>query len=231
MGSDPAKDKDALGDERPQHRVYVPEFHISRYPVTNAQYAVFVRVTGLEPQGHWKNVQGRNVQIPIGKENHPVNFVSWHDAIFFCEWLSRETGKFFRLPTEAEWEKAARGTDGRIYPWGDESATSELCSFGLTVGDTTSVGRYSPRGDSPYGCADMAGNVWEWTQSLYRSYPYDPDDGREDVRVRGNRVLRGGAFEDEIRHIRCASRLRKGPSSRDRFTGFRCVFPASDSES
>jgi hypothetical protein len=111
MGSDPAKDKDAEDAEQPQHRVYLSEFYIGKYPVTNVQYAAFVKATKHEEPVHWK--PGK---IPSGKENHPVVNVSWHDAVAFCQWLSRETGKAFRLPTEAEWEKAARGTDGRRWP-------------------------------------------------------------------------------------------------------------------
>lgn len=134
---------------------------IGKTPVTNAQYAAFVEATKRKVPKHWKRLL-RQDRIPSGKENHPVVNVSWYDAVAFCRWLSQETGQPFRLPTEAEWEKAARGADGRIYPWGDEQLTNELCYLGS---GTTPVGRYSPQGDSPYGCADMAGNVWEWTQS------------------------------------------------------------------
>ncbi|MBI1882373.1 MAG: SUMF1/EgtB/PvdO family nonheme iron enzyme, partial [Chloroflexi bacterium] len=115
MGSDPAQDKNARKDEQPQHRVYVSEFYIGKYTITNEQYAVFVQATKHRAPIYWK--KGK---IPAGKENHPVFYVSWDDAVVFCKWLSQETGRTFRLPTEAEWEKAARGTDGRIYPWGDQ---------------------------------------------------------------------------------------------------------------
>jgi len=218
MGSDPAKDKDARDNEQPQHRVYVAEFYIGKYPVTNVQYAAFVKTAKRKVPKHWKGDR-----IPLGKEDHPVVHVSWHDAVAFCGWLAQETGEGFRLPTEAEWEKAARGTDGRIYPWGDEQPTAELCNFGNNVGDTTPVGRYSPQGDSPYGCADMAGNVWEWTPSLYRGYLYDPVDGREDLEAEGRRVLRGGAFSSGARLVRCAYRLRLNPNYRSRYFGFRVV--------
>jgi len=156
MGSDKSKDKDAQDNEQPRHRVCVSEFYIGKYPVTNAQHAAFLKVTKHEVPEHWKNGK-----IPSGKENHPVVYVSWHDADVFCQWLSRETGKTFRLPTEAEWEKAARGTDGRIYPWGNEWDETKLNSAEAGPGDTTPVGQYSPAGDSPYGAADMSGNAWE----------------------------------------------------------------------
>jgi formylglycine-generating enzyme required for sulfatase activity len=218
MGSDPAKDKSALDNEQPQHRVYLSEFYIGKYPVTNAQYAAFVKATKHEVPKHWKN--GR---IPSDKENHPVVYVSWRDAVAFCGWLAQQTGQGFRLPTEAEWEKAARGTDGRIYPWGDGPPTAELCNFNNNVGDTTPVGQYSPQGDSPCGCADMAGNVWEWTQSLFRGYPYDPADGREDLRAGGSRVVRGGSFSYNRGYVRCACGFRLEPVVLDRNRGFRPV--------
>jgi len=230
MGSDPAKDREADDNEQPQHSVYVPEFTIGKYPVTNVQYAAFVRVMKHELPDHW---EGGN--IPAGKENHPVVNVSWHDAVAFCEWLSQEAGRPFRLPTEAEWEKAARGTDGQIYPWGDEPPTAELCNFDRNIGDTTPVGRYSPRGDSPYGCADVAGNAWEWTRSLYKGYPYDPADGREELDasefIADLRVWRGGSWGNLQDDTRCAYRLWSDPDLSLDVIGFRCVSPVSDSES
>ena len=110
---------------------------------------------------HWKKDQ-----IPAGKENHPVVYVSWQDAVAFCRWLSEASVKAIRLPTEAEWEKAARGADGRIWPWGNQQPTEKLCNFDMKVRDTTLVRAAIPTGASPYGALDMAGNVWEWTPSL-----------------------------------------------------------------
>jgi serine/threonine-protein kinase len=229
MGSDPAKDEDAYDDEQPQHPVDLPEFYIGKYPVTNAQYAAFVQAAGHRAPTHWDDGE-----IPSGKEDHPVIYVSWEDAMDFCQWLSQETGKGFVLPSEAEWEKAARGTDGQIYPWGNAAPTADLCNFDNNVRDTTPVGNYSPAGDSPYECADMAGNVWEWTRSLWGTdwsepdfgYPYDSEDGREDLEA-GNgvpRVLRGGAFSGTEDDVRCASRYNRNPPHyRPRTYGFRVV--------
>jgi formylglycine-generating enzyme required for sulfatase activity len=226
MGSDPGKDKDAEADEQPQHTLDLPGFYIGKYPVTNAQYAAFVEAMDHRRPKHW-NHDG----VPSGKEDHPVFYVSWDDALAFCQWLSRETGKDFTLPSEAEWEKAARGpvpsevegTDGRIYPWGNQSPTADLCNFALNVGGTTPVGTYSPQGDSPCGCADMVGNVWEWTRSLWRDYPYDPEDGREDLEISDRRVLRGGSFFNYEWDVRCAYRGRDGPDPRNFSFGFRVV--------
>jgi formylglycine-generating enzyme required for sulfatase activity len=216
MGSDPAIDELARDPEQPQHTVYVPEFYIGKYPVTNAQYGAFVIATNHRKPEYWN--KGK---FPWGRRNHPVTCVSWRDAVAFCEWLSQETDKSFRLPTEAEWEKAARGTDGRLYPWGDEPSDESRCNYSDMMGDTTPVGQYSPQGDSPYGCADMAGNVWEWCHSLYRPYPYLPGDGREDPEAEGARVLRGGAFLYIRRRVRCAFRDWDAPSYWYDVFGFR----------
>lgn len=149
------------GDD--EETVYLDAYYISRTPVTNAQYAKFVQATGHRAPEHWDGDTPPDEIL-----DHPVTYVSWCDAQAYCEWAG------VRLPTEEEWEKAARGTDGQKYPWGNEEPTSGLCNFNMNVGGTTPVGKYSPQGDSPYGCVDMAGNVWEWTESEY-------EDGKKKV--------------------------------------------------
>ena len=217
MGSDPRVDKQAAGDEQPQHKLLLPEFFIGKVPVTNAQYASFVKAANRKAPTHWE----KDV-LPAGKAEHPVVNVSWQDAVDFCRWLSEATRRSFRLPSEAEWEKAARGGDGRIYPWGNQAPDEKRCNFGGKIGGTTPVGKY-PSGVSPCGALDMAGNVWEWTSSAYKLYPYEPTDGREDPGGPAARVLRGGAFLNPAVNVRCAVRARHYPYDRDRDFGFRVV--------
>lgn len=244
MGSSDA-DKSAREQEKPQHTVYLDEYLIGQYPVTVSQFAAFVEATGYRTTAErmgsglvfagaeWKEVKTANWRHPKGpwgsaakRANHPVTQVSWDDAMAFCRWVSQITGVDVRLPTEAEWEKAARGTDGRLYPWGDDLPDATRCNFNLNVKDTTPVGRYSPRGDNPYGCADMAGNVWEWTSSLYEPYPYRSDDGREEPTSRASRSLRGGGFFSNGLYVRCACRAGPAPDVRNNAYGFRvCASP------
>jgi formylglycine-generating enzyme required for sulfatase activity len=225
-----------MGEGDEEHRVFLDAFKIGKCPVTNIQYQVFVDATGHPSPDHW-----RGEFHPPYKSNHPVVHVTWHDAVAYCQWLSKTMGQPYRLPTEAEWEKAARGgiqipnpqpqkpnelmgnpNPRRIYPWGDEFDSS-LCSTEESgLGDTTPVGVY-PGGVSPYGIMDVSGNVGEWCSSLYRDYPYDSDDGREDLEAEGSRVLRGGAFDDTRRDVRCAYRFRYYPLDRSRSSGFRIV--------
>jgi formylglycine-generating enzyme required for sulfatase activity len=224
MGSNP-KDEKAWDDERPQHRLYLLDYYLAKTPVTNAQYAVFVRATGHELPSHWEGGK-----IPDGKDDHPVVYVSWHDAVAYCSWLAEATGRPYRLPSEAEWEKGARGTDGRIYPWGNVWDKDKCNTSEGNRGSTTPVGAY-PQGASPYGLLDMSGNVWEWTSSLWGTdffnsdfkYPYDPKDGRENLQASDKirRVLRGGAFLSSQKYARCASRNHYNPISRFRYDGFR----------
>ncbi|MCX7110939.1 MAG: SUMF1/EgtB/PvdO family nonheme iron enzyme [Proteobacteria bacterium] len=163
----------------------------------------------------------------------PVVGVCWHEARAYCAWLSAQTGQCFRLPTEAEWEAAAAGpprrawlglraTKTRGYPWGGAFDSRRCNSFETHVRATTPVGVF-PDGDSPEGIADLSGNVWEWTASLYRGYPYRTDDGREEPAAGGRRVLRGGAFYGSPEYVRCASRSSDDPAARNLDAGFRIV--------
>jgi formylglycine-generating enzyme required for sulfatase activity/uncharacterized caspase-like protein len=193
--------------ELPRHRLNLDAFHIDRHEVTNAQFARFIQA-GNNAQGDWR-------QYASGKDQHPVVNVTWHDAVAYCKWAGK------RLPTEAEWEKAARGTDGRRYPWGETWEPSRA-NGNMTVKTTTPVGSY-PTGTSPYGIHDMAGNVWEWVSSLYRPYPYAATDGREDLTGSERRVGRGGSWDYYPWLLRSASRVRVVPAARSDSLGFRCA--------
>jgi formylglycine-generating enzyme required for sulfatase activity len=212
-GSDTSKDKQAYDNETSQRRIYLSEYQIARVPVTNTQYKVFVDATGHRKPEHWI---GR--EIPKGKTDHPVVYVTWQDAMAFCTWAG------VRLPTEAEWEKAARGpSDTRKYPWGDAAPDNTLLNYNENVGDTTAVGSY-PAGASPYGVLDMAGNVWEWVNDWHREYygvslgsnPQGPATGQ-------NRVLRGGSWDVSGINVRCANRVSLHPGNWNSNIGFRCV--------
>lgn len=220
MGSteEQVKAGEADEDETPQHTVVLSEFRMARYPVTNAEYQRFVAARGSESPMGW-----REGQYPDGRGDEPVTHVSWKDAKTYCLWLSERTGKVYDLPTEAEWEKAARGTDGRVWPWGDDRDPTKANSLEDGPGGTTPVGSYSPAGDSPYGLADMAGNVWEWTRSLLRPYPYEKDDGRESEEGEGQRVLRGGVFFYALWDARSCARFWDNPVRRNWSYGFRLV--------
>ena len=218
--------------EQPQHRLHLPEYYLAKTPVTNRQYRAFVAATGREAPDGWTNRAP-----PRGAEDHPVVHVSWDDARDYCQWLSEVTGRGYALPSEAEWEKGARGIDGRIYPWGNQWDAIRCNSSESSLDKTTSVHAY-PQGASPYGVLDMAGNVWEWTRSLWGKsqerpdyrYPYRPTDGRENLDAGREvaRVLRGGAFRGRHRGVRCAYRGGYGPRYRASYVGFRVVVrPAS----
>lgn len=223
MGSDPPNDKAARPDEQPQHRLFLPQFYIGKYPVTNQQYAAFVRATGHHMPEQWTDGT-----IPPRMDNHPITHVSRQSALAFCDWLSKESGFSVRLPTEAEWEKAARGSDGRLYPWGDELPTTERCNFKETkIEGATPVDRFVD-GASPFGAMDMLGNVKEWTGSMYRigganpfGYPYTANDGRELLRSQGDfdLVLRGGSYRSSQSDLRCARRFVEDALNDD--VGFR----------
>jgi formylglycine-generating enzyme required for sulfatase activity len=229
-------DWDARGNEKPQHQLYLPTYYIGKTPVTNAQFRLFVEGDGYTNRAYWSDegwewrTSNKCTQPALWNDKQwngdaqPVVGVSWYEAAAYCRWLRAQTGDNYRLPSEAEWEKAARGTDGRIYPWGNQGPDKTRANFIKAVGHTTPVGSY-PAGASPYGVLDMAGNVWEWTRSIYQKYPYHPDDGREE----GNKpeekqfTLRGGSWVDDRTGVRCGSRIRNDPYFRNIDRGFRVL--------
>jgi toxoflavin biosynthesis protein ToxD len=182
---------------------------------------------------HWQDGK-----IPRGYESHPVVYVSWHDARKYCEWLSGVTGKSILLPSEAQWEKAARGwQDKRAYPWGDKWDETRCNNSEFGIGETTPAGIF-PEGMSPVGCLDMSGDVWEWTTTIWGlwdqakseatlqyPYPYAASDGRENLAGDDNtlRVLRGGSFIVDQDDARCAFRNWDWPHTRHWDSGFRVV--------
>ena len=214
----------------PEHTVTLPPFRIGKYPVTNRQYAEFLK--RVKTQEEPPRVGWFLRRPPEGKLDHPVVGVSWQDASAYCVWLSGETDCTYRLPSEAEWEKAARGEDGRRYPWGNEWAKNRANAGGA---DTMPVDAY-PAGASPYGCLDMVGNVQEWTRTLWGShaeapeftYPYDAKDGREvakrdELPSQARLVQRGGSFESQPGELRCAARGQADAASKIAWRGFRVV--------
>jgi formylglycine-generating enzyme required for sulfatase activity len=213
MGSDPVLDTGAYDSELPQHSVALAAYQIAKYPVTVVEYACFVRAGQKEP-ADW--------QQQLEKLDHPVAHISWLDAIAYTQWLSTCAQQPWRLPSEAEWEKAARGADGRVYPWDDIFRRIRCNTSEGKKGGTTAVGSY-PRGVSPYKALDMIGNVWEWTSSLFWPYPYDASDGREEMESSENRVLRGGSWDFSSWFARAAFRFDFTPDSALDDFGFRLV--------
>jgi formylglycine-generating enzyme required for sulfatase activity len=228
MGTDPSRDPLAFDNERwsataGTGTVDVPTFFIARHETTVAQFAAFAGTAA------W-TVEPRALAAPA---THPVAFVSWPDALAYCRWLEGalqtspatpatvrarlDEGWRVTLPTEAEWEKAARGTDGRRYPWGNEPDRSRA---NYDSAGTTPVGRHACP-DCAYGLADMAGNVWEWTRSPYQPYPYDPADDRANLDADALWVMRGGHFGDAARLVRTSARGAADPGARRPFIGFR----------
>jgi formylglycine-generating enzyme required for sulfatase activity len=233
MGSNPAVDALAEEDEQPQHKLFLDYYYLGRTPVTNGQFAEYVRQTNNIPE-RWKGYDyDPKVGIRAGAQNRPVVWISWYDAVNYCAWLSAETGKKYKLPSEAEWEKGARGTTGRIYPWGNSYSPefARNCEDEFVDPHNTSVEVESyHRGASPYGLLHMAGNVQEWTLTLWGEgpktsfpYPYDSTDGREDLAANENisRVVRGGSWRHQRQGIRCAYRNGNPPNIPGAYIGFR----------
>jgi formylglycine-generating enzyme required for sulfatase activity len=224
MGSDPARDQEAKETECPQHPVTLSAYAIARYPVTVAEYAGAVRAGAVrEPPVGTLFPIGWSAQLR--RPDHPVVCVSWGDALAYAAWLARLTAHPWRLATEAEWERAARGTDGRIYPWGDTWEATRANTRDGGPQQTTPVGSYTG-GVGPSGTSDQAGNVWEWTSSLFLPYPYVKSDGRElhePEGFRGWRVLRGGSWNYPAQGARAARRGNADPSFVRGSVGFRLV--------
>ena len=231
MGGAPPTDPLAFDNERwtaetadgSQGTVDLPTFYIGRFEVTVAQFGAFALATGY-------TVSDETLR---GRPDHPVVAVSWPDALAYCRWLESvllewsdtpapirrilARGGRVTLPTEAEWEKAGRGVDGRIYPWGPD-ARLDRANFGSDW--TAPVGSYGCP-ECPFGLADISGNVWEWTRSAYRAYPFNAAAGREDLDADALWVMRGGSFADTERNIRTGIRGGAGPDVRRPFLGFR----------
>ncbi|HNT06208.1 MAG TPA: formylglycine-generating enzyme family protein, partial [Anaerolineae bacterium] len=225
--------------ESPRHTVTLPEYWIGQTEVTNAQYRRFIDDGGYDKQSYWSAAgwswkEERGISAPRfwtdsdwNGDSYPVVGVSWYEAEAYCRWAGA------RLPTEEEWEKASRGTDGRIFSWGSKWDGGRLnycdsgCPYGwkdTAVNDgyftTAPVGTY-PRGASPYGALDMAGNVWEWVNAWYKGYPGTTYQNREFGEI--YRVLRGGSWFHGPEQARCASRFRWLPDARGSWVGFRVV--------
>jgi serine/threonine-protein kinase len=204
-------------EEKPLHTVALDAFWIDQTEVTNEMYTKCVQDQECSPPSNAAHFSAESYA------NHPVVYVSWNDANQYCTWAGR------RLPTEAEWEKAARGTDRRVYPWGDTIDCSLANYWGSENGcvDDTSPVRNYPEGVSPYGALDMTGNVLEWVSSLFEAYPYKATDGREDLDASGPRVLRGGSWNVTAEFTRTSRRDWYLPSIRRNYAGFRCAMSAT----
>lgn len=249
MGSDTSE----YEDERPQHIRYLPAYRIGKYPVTNAQYRRFVEDGGYTQKWRacwtaagwqWRNPEGANEPIfwndpKWNLDNHPVVGVTWYEAVAYCHWLTATTGQAFRLPTEAEWEKAARGDlspvpnggdteGGREWPSGNDFEQGEANTRDSGIRQTSAVGLF-PRGQSPYGLMDCAGNVWEWCATKWQAnYQGYADDNAVDGDA--YRCVRGGAWNNHRDDVRGALRLRFIPGDYYNAIGFRVMSPGAVSE-
>ncbi len=225
MGSNNGPD-----DEKPEHRFFVKSFLIDVLPVSNADFAKFLNARGLknhlgesfyDDDDRDARIHQQNSlwQADRGYATHPVNEVSWLGARDYCTWLNK------RLPTEAEWEKAARGTDGRMYPWGNSKPDRNRALYGAAYNSSAPVDAF-PEGASPYGVLDLSGNQWEWVASAYRPYPYSADDGRENQTPGPIRSTRGGGHdssEDELTTTQRGRNLSRNPRAGHHNIGFRCA--------
>jgi formylglycine-generating enzyme required for sulfatase activity len=209
--------RQALEDERPLHRVWLSAFSIDLHEVTTEQYAAFLAAEGREAPWQWN-------QVDLALHgDRPVIGVNWHDADAYCRWMGK------RLPTEAEWEKAARGTDGRLYPWGNQEPTKNLANFALgarfSYGQVLMPVRSYESGRSPYGMYHMAGNVWEWVRDWYGAHYYETSPQRNPPGPEQGqfRVVRGGSWSDLPKYLLTYGRFKLLPDTRNSYTGFRCA--------
>ena len=205
-------------DERPQHQVFVDGFYIDRHETTNAMYELCVHAGYCAPPRDASSSTRSHYFGNPAYDNHPVIHVTWHMAQDYCEWRQE------RLPTEAEWEKAARGTEARHFPWNNDiEPNCDLLNYkSCDVGDTLPVKSFFENTNT-YGIYDMAGNVWEWVGSIYSDYPYNPTDGREDLNIEANRVFRGGSWSSPTERVTTTFRSWDDPNNAYNFLGFRCA--------
>jgi formylglycine-generating enzyme required for sulfatase activity len=204
-------------DEKPAHKVQISAFFMDKYEVTVKQYAAFLQESGGDRPAEWKTMN------KTANQNRPVMGVDWAEAARYCKWAGK------RLPTEAEWEKAARGTDGRLYPWGNDPPTPLHANYGKKEWNNhealVPVGTLEA-GKSPYGIYDMAGNVWEWVSDWYDNdyYKNSPSDSPAGPPTGGFKVIRGGSWNTSARNLRAADRYFDPPSFRSQYVpGFRCA--------
>lgn len=225
-----ARDNDPNADdtEFPLRTVFLNAYWIDQTEVTNGMYALCVLEGGCTPPALNYTLTRTEYYQDLSFAEYPVVHVTWEQAAAYCGWAGR------RLPTEAEWEKAARGTDGRTYPWGDDAPTCERLRFGdpgpgqpSCEEDTARTGSFE-LGISPFGVLDMAGNVWEWTADWYAAdaYRQDTDDNPMGPELGDTKVLRGGAFNDSAVTVRSANRHHTAPNNPSYTIGFRCAISA-----
>ncbi len=206
-----------MGDGDEKHTVTLPDFYISKYPLTNAAYQKFVEAEEREAPRHWIDNRGPEILL-----DHPVVNISWYDALHYCEWLSKRSGKKMGLPSEAAWEKAARGPQGWDYPWGDSFEKGFCNNWEAGGSGTTAVDQF-PQGRSFHGLLDLSGNVWEWCNSLIMPYPYNANDGREELTSDGWRILRGGSWLDTGWGLRIGRRIGSPAEQKSHNSGFRLL--------
>lgn len=232
--------------EQPAHEVVLPDYKIARSPVTVREFTVFIQAGGYDNPVFWSEAgwawkTSNRITCPeywgeepwSGQPDYPVIGVSWYAAQAYCAWLSAATGLPYRLPTEIEWEKAARGPDGRRYPWGN-AWNPACCNVNQQSRDSwetqfrrprpnglSPVGKFSPQGDSPYGCVDMAGNVWEWCATPLLRYPLTTPRPAVTFNAAEPRVVRGGSWYHGPEDARCAARYCYYPQGQDNVVGFR----------